>query len=162
MSQTIKLDSLRELIAAGGVKSTTILGQRGGFAVVANIGIQSRVLGTRAGEMRMFGRLDTAVKALRDLGVAQFQVDVTHYQEGSLRPGRPDTRKRAAAANEALAHERWFRDQVQTAKDKLDSGSAVLHGHDDVFDRLEAHAAKRVAERQAVGETAPSHKPERS
>lgn len=149
MSETIKLDSLRELIAAGSVSAATILGKRGGYAVVASIGKQQRPLGTRSGAVRMFGRLDTAARTLHDLGVAQFQVDVSNYEPALLRPERPDTRQRHAAAAEALEHDRWFREQVQAAKDKLDSGTAVLLDHDEVWRQLEEHARKRVAERDA-------------
>ena len=71
MLQPIKLESLRELVAAGSIKSVTILGQKGGYAVVASIGMQQRTLGTKFGEVRMFGSTDTAVKvrwALTDPG----------------------------------------------------------------------------------------------
>ena len=162
MSQTIKFDSLRELVAAGGVKSTTILGQRGGFAVVANIGMQQRTLGTRAGEVRMFGRLDTAVKMLRDMGLAQFQVDVTHYEPGLLRAERPDTTKRHAAAAAALAHDRWFREQVTEAIAKDERGEATWHDHDAMWDELEAQAAQLVATKDKKAQAAAAKPARRS
>lgn len=147
MSHIIKLDSLRELVDAGGVTSATILGQKGGYAVVACIGMRERPLGTRQGDVRMFGRLDTAAKTLRDLGLVQFRVDVTHYEEGSLRAPRPDTKQRAGAAAEALAHDRWFREQVEATQAKIARGEGRFFGHAEAFDLLDAYAAQRAAER---------------
>jgi len=149
MLRPIKLESLRELVAAGSVKSATILGQKGGYAVMARVGTQQRPLGTKLGDVRMFGSADTAVKVMRELGLSLFNLDVSNYEEGRLRAARPDVTQKAKEASAAVAHDRWFRDQVQTVKDKLDAGMTDLHNHAAVWNRLEAHATKRLAERAA-------------
>lgn len=150
MAVTIKLDPLRELAAAGGVKGATILGQKGGYAVLARIGMQERPLGTRQGSVRMFGSLDSAVRTLRDLGLAQFQVDVSNYEEGRLRAARPDVRKRAAEAREAVDHARWVTDQVAPVYERVTRGEATLHSHESVWNRVQAHARQRLEERDAA------------
>jgi hypothetical protein len=150
MLQPIKLESLRELVSAGSVKSATILGQKGGYAVVASVGMHQRPLGTKFGDVRMFGSTDTAVKVLRDLGLFIFHLDVSNYEEGRLRAARPDVTLKAKEASQAVAHDRWFRDQVQPVMDKVEAGTAVLHDHDEVWNRMEAHAANRLSERAAA------------
>lgn len=145
MLQPIKLESLRELVAAGSVKSATILGQKGGYAVLASIGMQQRPLGTKFGEVRMFGSTDTAVKVMREIGVYQFSVDVTHFEAGRLRAARPDVTEKAKNAATALAHDRWFREQVTAAIDKDKRGEAIWHEHDAMWDELEAQAVELVA-----------------
>lgn len=148
--QPIKLENLRELVEAGAVKSAQIVGQKGGFAVVASVGMQQRALGTRQGDVRVFTAADTAIKTLREMGLMQFAVDVTHYQAGTLRAARPDLRNRAREASEALEHHRWVREQVAPVMERLENGTATLHSHDDVWSRVEAHASKRIAERNAA------------
>ncbi|MGH8190194.1 MAG: hypothetical protein ACREP2_01950 [Rhodanobacteraceae bacterium] len=154
MLQPIKLESLRELVAAGSVTSATILGQKGGYAVLASIGVQQRPLGTKLGEVRMFGSTDTAVKVMRDLGVYQFNVDVTHFEAGRLRAARPDVTEKAKSAATALAYDRWFRKQVSAAVDKDKRGETVWHDHDAIWDELEAQAAELVAAKQKKSSTA--------
>ena len=157
----IKLETLRELVSAGAVKSATILGQKGGYAVLANIGMQDRSLVIKYGEVRMFASTDTAVKALRDAGLARFTLDVTNYQEGLLRAPRPDVRKRAQDAATALEHTRWMHDQVAPVLEQVKSGKATLHSHDDVWSRVESHARTRLAERDAAPKAAPARRASR-
>lgn len=145
MTQPIKLESLGELVAAGSVKSATILGQRGGYAVMARVGKQQRPLGTKYGAVRMFASTDTAIKTLRALGLSVFNIDVTHYKEGLLRAPRPDVTRKAEQIGAALAHDRWFREQVAEAIDKDKRGKTQWHDHDAMWDELEAHAAELVA-----------------
>ena len=147
MLQPIKPESFRELVRSGAVKSATILGQKGGYAVLASIGVQKRPLGTRNGEVRVFSTADTAIKLLRELGVYHADLDVTHYEAGSLRPGRPDTAKKNREANAALEHDRWFRAQVQDALDKIENGNAEFIDHDTMWNELEAYSRELTAKR---------------
>ena len=149
MVQPIKLESLRELVAAGSVKSATILGQKGGYAVVASDGMQQRLLGTKYGEIRMFASTDSAVKVLRDIGLSLFNLDVTHYEAGRLRAARPDVTRKAQLAGTALAHDRWYREQVQAAIDSDAHGETTWHEHDALWDKLEADATLHIAAKGA-------------
>lgn len=163
MTQPIKPESFRDLVSSGAVKSATILGQKGGYAVLASIGLQQRVLGTRSGGVRMFSTADTALKLLRDLGVYHANLDMTHYEAGSLRPARPDITKKNREANAALEHDRWFREQVASTKAKIERGEMRLIPHDEFWDGIEAYAreltAKRDADNQAgKGKATASHR----
>lgn len=159
MMQPIKLESLRELVAAGSVKSATILGQKGGYAVLASVGMQQRLLGTKYGEVRMFASTDTAVKALREVGLSQFNLDVTHFEQGRLRAARPDVTHKAQQASAALTHDRWFREQVQSALDSDARGEMAWHDHDTMWADLEADATKLVAARDAKSRPAKRRTP---
>lgn len=145
MSQPIKIEVLRELIASGAVKSATILGQKGGYALLANVGMKQRLLGTRDGDVRLFGSVDTVVKALSGTGLVHYQVDMSNYEKGLLRKARPDLTAKAKAASTALAHDRWFRDQVTETLAKDERGEATWHDHDAMWDTLEAQAVALVA-----------------
>jgi hypothetical protein len=147
-STPIKLEMLRELVDAGSVNAATIVGQTGGYAVVAKVGLQQRPLATKQGQVKMFANADTAIRTLRELGVFHTSVDSSNWHEGRLRSARPDVTQKAKAANTALAHDRWFRDQVNNVKDEIEVGTVTLIGHDALWDGLEAHAAKRVTERE--------------
>ncbi|PIV32654.1 MAG: hypothetical protein COS34_11960 [Lysobacterales bacterium CG02_land_8_20_14_3_00_62_12] len=154
MLQPIKLESLRELVAAGSIQSATIQGQKGGYAIVASIGMQQRPLGTKFGDVRVFGNTDTAVKLLRDLGLFQFNLDVSNYEAVRLRAARPDVTEKAKTAAALLAHDRWFREQVIEAIAKDESGAATWHDHDAMWDELEAQAVALVAANAKKSEAA--------
>ena len=140
MTQPIKPESFRDLVSSGAVKSATILGQKGGYAVLASVGMQQRALGTRSGGVRMFSTADTALKLLRDLGVYHANLDMTHYEAGSLRPGRPDITKKNREANAALEHDRWFREQVRGTLDAIEAGTEPLTDSETMWARLRAKA----------------------
>lgn len=101
----IRIEALRELIAAGSVRSVTLLGQRGGWAVTVRVGLAERVLANRQGDPRLFATLDASGRALRALGVAEFAVDAVAFEAGRLRPARPD-RRDALRHLHALAREK--------------------------------------------------------
>lgn len=156
MPQPIKPESFRELVTSGAVKSATILGQKGGYALLASIGMQQRPLGTRTGAVRMFSTADTALKLLRELGVYHVNVDVTHYEAGSLRPPRPDTAQKNRAANAALEHDKWFRAQVREVRDGLKDGTVDLVDSETMWGRLRARARELDA-----SQARPTSKPRR-
>lgn len=117
---TVKIETLRELIAAGSVRSATLLGQRGGYAVLVCVGTQERVLANRAGAARLYARLDTAAKDLREMGLTEFGVNVVNFESGRLRPARPDRAAQLRRAHAAAAHDTWFREQIDQSLTEAD------------------------------------------
>lgn len=117
---TVKIETLRELIAAGSVRSATLLGQRGGYAVLVCVGTQERVLANRAGAARLYARLDTAAKDLREMGLTEFGVNVVNFESGRLRPARPDRAAQLRRAHAAAAHDTWFRVQIDQSLTEAD------------------------------------------
>jgi hypothetical protein len=145
VAEPIKLENLRDLISMGAVKTATIRGQKGGFAVLAKAGVTERILANKVGQVRMFATTDTAVKELARLGLSLFVVDITQYEKGLLRAPRTDVTERARRAAAALEHEQWFRAQVDEALQQEESGVATLHGHDDVWAEVKKATAAALA-----------------
>lgn len=146
----VKIETLRELIAAGAVRSATLLGQRGGYAVLVRAGMAERYLANKAGTVKLYARLDTAAKDLRELGLAEFGVNVVNFEPGRLRPARPDRVTGLKRAHQLAAHDAWFREQVQQTLAKVERGEGALLSHDEVITRLRAHAAERDAQGAAA------------
>ncbi|GLQ90793.1 hypothetical protein [Dyella flagellata] len=71
------------------------------------------------------------------------------YEKGRVRAGRPDVTINARLAAAALAHDQWFREQVDIALTEEASGQATWHPHDQVWAELEAETARLVREREA-------------
>lgn len=157
MTQPIKPESFRDLVSSGVVTSVQIAGRKGGYAVLADIGRQRRPLGTRQGEVRMFSTADTALKLLHDLGMYHAQVDTSKYEEGRLRPARPDIARKSREARAALEHDRWFRAQVRGTLDAIEAGTEPL------LDSETAWADLRVKARALdVGKTKAPAKPRKA
>jgi hypothetical protein len=96
---TIKEPVLRELVQASAVTRATATGQDKGFSVIVRCGNGEKTLATTRGSVRLFASLDTAGAFFRDVGLPQFEVDMSGHEPGRLRKARPD---RA----EALRHTR--------------------------------------------------------
>ena len=147
--QPIKLEIVKPMVSAGAIRAASIIGQKGGFAVVFNVGMQQQPLATRAGAVRVFSRSDTAIQTLHELGIRQFNVDTRQYQAGTLRAPRPDIRKRHQEAAQAVSHSRWMRGEVQSTLDKIERGEGRWHSLDDVATELhkmvDAHEAAPMA-----------------
>lgn len=137
---TVKFDVLRELVAAGSVRSATLVGQRGGYAVSIRTGRQQRLLANKAGAVRLFARLDTAAKELRELGLTEFAVNVAEFESGRLRPARPDRATGLKRAHQVAEHDRWFRGKVRATLESLGRGEETLLDHDRTFNELRAFA----------------------
>lgn len=113
---TVKLTTLRDLVDAGTVRRVTLVGQRGGYAVLARYGTQKRTLAAKSGEPRLFASIDTAARVLRALGVADFEVNAVNYAPGDpLRRRRPDRSAALKAVHQAAEYDAWFRAQVGQA-----------------------------------------------
>lgn len=156
MTAQIKPELFKELATTGALRSATILGQKGGFALEADVGRERRLLGKRDGQVRLFSTADTAMKLLRDLGILLAKVDMTHYEAGSLRPARPDIARKSREAHGALEHDKWFRDQVRAARDGLKDGTVELVDSEAMWGRLRARARELDA-----GQVGPTSKQRR-
>lgn len=148
---TVKIETLRELIAAGSVRSATLLGQRGGYAVLIQVGTQERVLANRTGAARLYARLDTAAKDLRELGLAEFGVNAANFTPGRLRAARPDRAAQMKQAHAAVEHDHWFRQKVRSTLERLNNGEESLLDHDATFAELRIYAAELGAAQSPKG-----------
>jgi hypothetical protein len=105
---TIDHNTLTRLVEANAVRNTHIVARPGGWGVIVRYGaIESSLAATRSKETRVFKRLETA------------GFDATAAKTYS----RPDTSATLKQAHAALAHDRWFRDQVGAALQEADDPS---------------------------------------
>lgn len=136
MSNLVKLATARELVNAGAVKRAEVVGLPGGWAVHLQTGNQARVLSTKANEPRHFGTFESALKVLRDLGVAPdlLRVDSARWEaEGPASRRRPD-RSAAMKLKEADArYAAYLRESVEQARADTRPGlsSAAAKRHMD-------------------------------
>lgn len=89
-SDTIRENTLRELVTSSSINSASAIGRQGGFAVSIQCGKTHRVLGSTRGSVRVFSNLTSLAIFLRGLGIPRFDVDSANYEPGRVRPPRPD------------------------------------------------------------------------
>ncbi len=89
-SDTIRENTLRELVTAGSIRSASAIGRQGGFAVSVQCDHVQRTLGSTRGSVRIFPNLTSLAMFLRGLGITQFDVDSMSYEPGRVRSARPD------------------------------------------------------------------------
>jgi hypothetical protein len=154
MTESIKLENLRDLVNMGVVSTATILGQKGGYTVLTKVGAQDRILATKLGGVKMFATTDSAVRELTRLGLSSFLVDTSQHEKALLRAPRKDVTARAKAAAEALAYDHWVREQVEEALESEKNGTATWRTHDDVWNTVMIETRRLIAER----DTAPKPK----
>lgn len=139
-AETIDHGTLSRLVEAGAVKRAHIVGQSGGWAVMVKYGMTERALAAqRTRQVRLFRRFETLVSYLKGIGIARYDVDAADFDPQTTRPARPDRSEALKRAHEAVAHDTWFREQVQASMD--DPRPSVSH---------EVVEAKFAAKREAL------------
>ena len=122
-SETINHAALARLIEADAVRSATVVGVQGGWCVLVRYGMAERQLAAQRGGVRTWRRLDAVASYLHGLGLARFEVDAASHEDTPGRK-RPDQAKAMRQVHDAAEHDRWFREQVEAAVNKADSGEA--------------------------------------
>lgn len=141
MPQTVKLATARELAAAGSVRDTVLVGQRGGYAVLFKVGMGERALATKEGLPRLFAGVDAAARVLRKIGIARYQVDASSLAEGDLiRRHRPDRAAALKRTHEDAAYVDFL--QKRAAAGRQDP---VRYTHEEANDRMRMLRADRSA-----------------
>ena len=118
-AETIDHTTLTKLAQAGAVQSTHVVGQEGGWGILIKYGMTERALAAqRSHQVRIFRKLETLVNYLKDLGIANFDVDAAQYKTSSS-PSRtrPDQSVKMKNAHKAAEYDEFFRQQVQSAMD---------------------------------------------
>lgn len=116
-SDTVKLATLRELVAAGSIHAATVLGQRGGWAVLVRYGIFEKALAAKTGAPRLFATVDAAVKTLRGAGLGRVELDSSGYEQALRVHRRPDRSTAMRQAHQAKAYSDWIAGEIQAAID---------------------------------------------
>jgi len=148
---TIDHATLSTLVEAGTVRNAHVVARPEGWSVQVRYGQNERTLIAQRGRhTRLFRRLDTLVSYLKDVGIAEFDVDATDYApDASRAAARPDRSEALRKTHEAAAYDAWFREEVQLALDEADDPNTVWVSHEEVkadWERQRAELSKLIGE----------------
>ena len=143
-SETIDHATLEHLVSAGAVTAANVVAQAGGWGVVVSYGTASRALAAKRGAVRIFRKFETLAGYLKDIGIAQFQVDARQY-DPEIKPTikRADAADRMRSAHEAASYKSWLAKEVQEAID--DPRPSVPHAQVAAEWKLERAALAKQA-----------------
>ena len=143
-AETIDHNTLARLVEAGAVQGAHVIGQVGGWAILIKYGLLERALATtRSKKIRTFKKLETLVAYLKTIGINRFDVDAAQYDPATVQTyTRPDRTEAMRQAQEAVAHDQWFRAQVEQGVQEADDPNTVWIAHDE---------AKAATQRQRAG-----------
>jgi hypothetical protein len=82
--------TLRQLAEASAEIGIRIVGKDNALIVLIRITSGEKSLITTRGNVRFFASLDTAAAFIGEIGILNFDVDISHYRRGRLRSPRPD------------------------------------------------------------------------
>ena len=146
---TIDHHTLARLVEAKAVRATHVVAKPGGWGVIVQYGaIESALAATRSKETRVFRRMETLIGYLKGVGISRFDVDADNFDAAAAKTySRPDTSATLKQAHAALAHDRWFRDQVEQAIKEADDPATQWVSNETAM----AEAAQRRAAWRAKG-----------
>lgn len=149
---TIDHHTLARLVEHHAVYATHVVAKPGGWAVIVQYGdLESALAATRSKQIRVFKRLETLIGYLKGVGISRFDVDADHFDAAATKtPSRPDTSATLKQAHAALAHDRWFRNQVEQALKEADDPAAQWVSNETAM----TEAATRRAAWRARGASA--------
>ena len=112
---SIDHNTLARLVEAHAVRGAHVVGQPGGWGVVVKHGRIARPLAaTRSREVRVFKKLETLVRYLKDIGISRFYVDAVNFDPQTVSTySRPDASAALKRVHSAAEHDKWFRAQVE-------------------------------------------------
>jgi len=140
-AETIDHATLEHLANAGAIRGASVVGQPGGWGVVFQYGTAERALAVRRGQVRIFKKFDTLASYLKALGIEQFRTDTRKFDPSVTIVRRADTSERMRRAHEAVAHDAWFRAQVEQGLAEANDPNAQWVSNETV----KATSAKRRA-----------------
>lgn len=128
--------AVRNLVEAQAIRSATVLGQPGGWAVLVRYGALERAVASTRRQLRTWRHLNSAAAFVQgELGLARFEVDASGHEE-AIGHRRPDQAERLRRQREAAEHDAWFRAEVQAGLAEADRGDVIEA--DEAFAAVEA------------------------
>ena len=136
--------AVQSLVEAHAIRGATVLGQKGGWAVLVRYGALERaVAAQRARTPRLWRNLATAAAYVREeLGLARFEVDAQAHEPDVGARRRPDQAERMKQRHEAAEHDAWFRAEVEKGIARADSPDAKWIPHEEVMATLDQRIAR--------------------
>lgn len=152
VSDTIDQATLVNLVQAGAVNGTNVIGQPGGWEVVVRYGRVEKALSAKRGQVRLFRKLDTLDNFLRGIGLAQYQVDARQFDpevHKSIRTNEA-ARERLQHAHKAAAYDKWFSAEVEQAIKEADDPATKWVSNEAVKAKSAKRRAAWLKQAQAV------------
>ena len=117
---TLSLDQFRSAFLAGGLRSISVRAAGGRFLVTAlpRTGQPISLATTHGKKLRTFRNPLQAIQVLHEMGARKLEVDTSEWSPEQAKLGgvkRPDTAARQRRAQEAVAHDAWFRREIEAA-----------------------------------------------
>lgn len=109
--------TLKTLVEADAIRSTSVIGESSGFYIAVKYGESEKILTARAGNVRFFRSMDTVIDYLRKtIGIGRFSVDMANYDPEQMKDAgrkRPDRKEAMMKVNQAVERDKWFRQQIE-------------------------------------------------
>lgn len=122
----ISQTTLKTLVEADAIRSTSVVGEASGFYIAVKYGETEKVLTARTGKVRFFRSMDTVVDYLRKtIGIGSFNVDMAHYDPEQMKDAgrkRPDRKEAMQKVNQAVERDKWFRQQIEIGLKSVEEG----------------------------------------
>ena len=122
----ISQTTLKSLVEADAIRSTSVVGEASGFYIAVKYGETEKVLTARTGNVRFFRSMDTVVDYLRKtIGIGRFSVDMANYDPEQMKDAgrkRPDRKEAMKKVNQAVERDKWFRQQVEMGLKSVEEG----------------------------------------
>ena len=149
--RTIDTAMAKRLVEAAAIRGASIIGQPGGWSVMLKLGMTEKPLGTqRTDTPRLWRSLDRCIDYLTtELHIARFDMlDATNYSAVAIAgKTRGDTAERMRRVHEAVAHDQWFRAQIEQGIKEADDPNTQWVTHEDAktsWAKKRAELARRI------------------
>ena len=118
--------AVQNLKEAQAIRSATVLGRPGGWAVLVRYGsLERAVAAQRAYSPRLWRTLPAAAAFVKkQLGLVRFEVDAGGYEPDPTSPC-PDQAATMKRPHQAAAYDAWFREQVHIGRDAANAGDLI-------------------------------------
>ena len=148
---TMHLDRFRSALQTGGFRSVGVTASGGLFFVTAQPRNGERVTlaTTRGKRARGFRDPGKAIALLHAIGARKVEVDTSEWSpEQAALEGRhrPDTAERQRRAHQAVAHDAWFRSEVEQALHEADDPAAEWMSNEEAKRQSAERRARRHAQ----------------
>ncbi len=146
MTHAITHDTLSRLVSKSPKVRARAVGKKGGWGLRVMEGRTEHQLATARGDERLFRRFETLTVYLRDVGIAEFEVDARELDLGALpsekaKKKSDSMRERMTQRHKDAAAYRADNALTRSAIREADDPATKWISHDDAMAELDAHLA---------------------
>jgi hypothetical protein len=149
-SLSIDTAMAKRLIEVSGLDGAAIIGQPGGSSVILKLGMQEKHLSAeRSDKPRVWRSLDSCVEYLKkELRIERFELlDATGHRD--IAPVEKGTENASERVDDTAVHDKWFRQQVETAVAEADDPAAEWVTNEEATDSWAKKRAELIKRAEA-------------